>query len=98
MREHGDAVGKMSGDWTDHAVPYAAVIGIYAAVAIAAVYLSRQSRHVGLTSAFAALGLTFLVAKAQYGGYNGDFFAGTVAGLCLGIAGVLGLAVRLRRR
>lgn len=88
----------MSTDWPERVALYVVVVGLYALIAIASVLLSRQSRHAGLTAAIAGLGLTFVVAKGQYGGYSGDFAAGAFAGVCLGVAGILGLATRMRRR
>lgn len=73
-------------------IAYAAVFGIYIALAIAAIIASRQSKYAGLIFSLLTLGLFFIVVQVSYTSITQDFISGAIAGLCVGIGGVLALA------
>ena len=76
----------------ERVVAYVAVIGIYVLLAVAAIVAARQSRYAGLIFSFLTLGLFFLVVQISYETITQDFVSGLIAGLCVGIGGVLALA------
>lgn len=83
---------------TESVIAHGAVGALYLALTAAAIFLSRQTKYAGLTAAFLAFGLVFLMGQMQDGAIGSSFVLGSLCGLCTGIGGTLAFAGLVRRK